>query len=455
MAFLYCLVIILTLFSQSVFPAAAQSLTPSQSISDGESLISQGGYFKLGFFSPSTTSNNRYLGIWYNRLSVQTVVWVANRESPVYDTSGVLKVGATGNIVIVNRTETVIWSSNTSNAVENPILEFLQSGNLVVRDVRNVDSMSYVWQSFDYPGDTLLPGMKLGWNLKTRMNRYLSTWKNSDDPSYGDYTYGATLTAYLETEMYNGSNKYYRSGSWNGIRFSGASDLRTNTIFTYDFINNAEEMYYVYQLLNQSVVLRFVLTQTSTEGRLQRFTWSDNINNWVLLVSIPRDRCDNYALCGPYSTCDVTNVAVCRCLERFEPKSPQDWSGTDWSMGCQRKTLLNCSEGSGFVKYVGVKLPDTTGSLVDVDMNLAECRVKCLNNCSCMAYTNSDIRGGGSGCLMWFTDLMDIKQLNEEGQELYIRMAASELGLDCYVIIYFYPPCFASFDILQKENICN
>ncbi|KAJ0103549.1 hypothetical protein Patl1_04480 [Pistacia atlantica] len=43
-----------------------------------------------------------------------------------------------------------------------------------------------------------------------------------------------------------------------------------------------------------------------------------------------------------------------------------------------------------------------------------------------MAYTNSDISGGGSGCTMWFGDLMDMKQFPAGGQDLYIRMSASE-----------------------------
>ena len=60
----------------------------------------------------------------------------------------------------------------------------------------------------------------------------------------------------------------------------------------------------------------------------------------------------------------------------------------------------------------------------------------CLRDCSCAAYTNSNISGGGSGCLLWFGDLIDIKELAENGQDFYIRMAASELGmrfLHCYV----------------------
>ncbi|PIA38446.1 hypothetical protein AQUCO_02800273v1, partial [Aquilegia coerulea] len=404
----------------------AYTLTPSQSILDGQTLISKGGKFELGFFSPSN-SINRYLGIWYKTIPVQTVVWVANRDTPINDTTGVLKIGTSGNIVIVNQTEGVIWSSKSSKAVENPILEFLELGNLVLRDVKNEDPENYLWQSFDYIGDTLLPGMKLGWNLKTGIERYMTTWKNFDDPSHGDFTYGIDHTGYLETSIRNGSHKIYRGGPWNGIRHSGATDLKPNSIFSYNVVHNADETYYMYQLVNQSVILRLVLTQTRNEGHLQRYTWIEKTNTWVLLVSIPRDRCDDYALCGVYGTCDVTDVAVCQCLRGFQPKSPEDWSGTDWAQGCERETSLNCTEGDGFMQFTGVKLPETVGSMVNTSMNLEECRISCLKNCSCMAYSNSDVRGDGSGCIRWFTNLIDIRQLSDGGQDLYIRMAASEL----------------------------
>ncbi|XP_028061784.1 G-type lectin S-receptor-like serine/threonine-protein kinase At4g27290 [Camellia sinensis] len=52
----------------------------------------------------------------------------------------------------------------------------------------------------------------------------------------------------------------------------------------------------------------------------------------------------------------------------------------------------------------------------------------CLENCSCMAYTNLDIRGGGSGCLLWFGELTDIREYSADGPDIYIRTASSELG---------------------------
>ena len=64
-------------------------------------------------------------------------------------------------------------------------------------------------------------------------------------------------------------------------------------------------------------------------------------------------------------------------------------------------------------------------------MSFNECEAECLKNCSCTAYANSDINNGGSGCLMWFGDLIDIREfIDEKGeQDVYIREPASELGM--------------------------
>jgi hypothetical protein len=53
-----------------------------------------------------------------------------------------------------------------------------------------------------------------------------------------------------------------------------------------------------------------------------------------------------------------------------------------------------------------------------------------LEKCNCTAYSNLDIRNGGSGCLLWFGDLVDIRVLDDNEQEIYIRMAESELGMN-------------------------
>ena len=80
-------------------------------------------------------------------------------------------------------------------------------------------------------------------------------------------------------------------------------------------------------------------------------------------------------------------------------------------------------------KFSGLKLPDTTYTWVNKSMTLEECTTKCWENCSCTAYANSDVRGGGSGCAMWFGDLIDTRQIFVDDQDVYIRLAALETGV--------------------------
>ncbi|KAJ0533558.1 putative non-specific serine/threonine protein kinase [Helianthus annuus] len=96
--------------------------------------------------------------------------------------------------------------------------------------------------------------------------------------------------------------------------------------------------------------------------------------------------------------------------------------------GCVPRTPLDCGNGNenGFKRHSGVKLPDTRSSWYDSSMNRGECETECRSNCSCTAYADLDIRNGGSGCLLWFDELVDIREYNET-QVLYIRMASSEL----------------------------
>ncbi|GMN32314.1 hypothetical protein TIFTF001_041712 [Ficus carica] len=133
---------------------------------------------------------------------------------------------------------------------EKPIVELLDSGNLVLRDEEDTNSENYLWQSFDYPSDTLLAGMKMGWDLRTGLKRCLSAWKSWDDPCPGDFTYGIEFDPQLHTfpEAYirKGSAKFYRSGPWNGLRFSGSPEQKSNPLYGFDFVYNDDEVYYIY-----------------------------------------------------------------------------------------------------------------------------------------------------------------------------------------------------------------
>ncbi|KAL6531048.1 hypothetical protein OROHE_014117 [Orobanche hederae] len=420
----YCISVFLVISSLLFKSHAADTLGNYQVLRDNNSttLISSGGSFELGFFSPEN-SKNRYVGIWYKKISVRTVIWVANREIPLEDGSGVLKVVEPGVVVLVDSTnDDIIWSTNTSRDVKTPVAQLLDSGNLVVKDAGDDNPENFVWQSFHYPTDTLLPGMKHGWNFKTGLEVYLTSQRSKDDPASGDFTFHCDPNGYPQCVTKMGATVRYKPGPWNGVGFSGVPTLQHNSIFTYEMVINENEVYYRFRLVNESILARFTLGES---GVGQRWVWVERKQEWVGYLTMPLDNCDAYDACGPYGSCNVRNSPACGCLIRFKPKDPQARNRGDWSNGCVRSTPLNCRKGDGFLKYSGIKLPDTQHSWYNKSMSLEGCKLLCLKNCSCMAYASLDIRIG-NGCLLWFEDLVDIREISP-GQDIYIRMAASEL----------------------------
>lgn len=434
---LFCSILLVSMLITST---AVDTIAINQTLRDNDTIVSAGEKFELGFFSPDASSSNRYVGIWYKKISVRTVVWVANREIPLTDTSGALSLNGEGILSVLHGTNRVIWSSNSSGSARNPVAQLLDTGNLIVRNEDDSDLDNYLWQSFDYFGNTFLPSMKYGMDLVKGLNRYLVSWKSDNDPSLGYYTNQLDPHGYPQILLRRGSIVTYNSGPWNGERFSGMTNLKTNSLYTFEFVLNQKEIYYKYELVNSSVLTRMVL---STSGSLQRFTWIDRTQEWELYLTAQMDNCDRYAMCGVYGSCNINNSPPCGCLKGFEPLFPEEWNVADWSNGCMRKTPLDCESGDRFLKYSGVKFPDTQKSWFNESMNLKECEALCLRNCSCVAYANTDVRGGGSGCLLWFDDLIDIRVYSEDGQDLYVRMAASELdrssGVKRRVIIIIIP----------------
>ena len=53
-----------------------------------------------------------------------------------------------------------------------------------------------------------------------------------------------------------------------------------------------------------------------------------------------------------------------------------------------------------------------------------------------MAYANPDITGTNEGCLLWFNELMDIREFGASGQDIYVKLDASELGTNLFLHLF-------------------
>ncbi|MQL69215.1 hypothetical protein Taro_001515, partial [Colocasia esculenta] len=403
--------------------AAQDTMNPGDSVGDRDSLVSVNRSFKLGFFTPSSSSRFRYLGIWYNTISQQTVVWVANRARGINDSTGVLSFNSNGSLVLSDARGEVYWSTGAATGVANPVAKLLDNANFVVTPSGDG---APAWQSFDYPTDSLLPGMRLGWDLRAGRNHNITAWRSADDPAPGELAMGFDMRGDPQIFVVRGSTPVWRAGPWNGQRFTGIPEMKTYNMFSLRFYSGPDAVYYWFDTLNSSVLSRVVM---QSSGVVQRQVWMEGSGTWNAFWFAPKDPCDNVSPCGPFGVCDTNNSPMCSCLQGFYPRSPEDWYLRDGREGCVRRTELDCRNGTdGFVQVTGAKLPDTSAAVVNYTGGLEECRAACRGNCSCTAYASANVTGGGSGCVLWFGNLTDLRVFANGGQDLFVRLAAADLG---------------------------
>lgn len=144
---------------------STDTITSTRFIYDAknDTLSSSNGVFKLGFFSPPMSSN-RCIGIWFDKVHVQNIVWVGYRDSPLKSNDGAFKIAGNGNIVIFISENQCDRSLSVTRSVHAKLLD---SGNLVLTS----GSGRVIWQSFDHPTDTVLAGMKLWVDKRMGLNR--------------------------------------------------------------------------------------------------------------------------------------------------------------------------------------------------------------------------------------------------------------------------------------------
>ncbi|KAJ8527142.1 hypothetical protein K7X08_029619 [Anisodus acutangulus] len=164
--------------------AAITSMKPGDELNYSQVLDSEGGKFELGFFSILQTVKY-YLRIWYAGDPVEKKLWIANPNTPMLNNSGWLTIDTTRTLKITSGGKTVV--NIALPLLTGSLIARLQdSGNFVLQDeTRNTT----LWQSFDHPTDSLLPGLKLGYNLTTTQNWTLTSyWLSDYIPASGAFT---------------------------------------------------------------------------------------------------------------------------------------------------------------------------------------------------------------------------------------------------------------------------
>ncbi|CAK8575553.1 unnamed protein product [Lathyrus sativus] len=418
-------------FSLHTYPSlsALTTISSNQSLSGDQTLVSKDGNFELGFFNIGNSSNY-YIGMWYKKISLRTYVWIANRDDPVSNKSASRLAISDGNLVLLDQSQTIVWSTNLSFASSNFVFAvLLDTGNLILSNRPNASASEALWQSFDFPSDTWLPGGKIKLNKITKKPQYLTSWKNSEDPATGLFSLELDpngTSSYLI--LWNKTQQYWTSGSWNGQIFSLVPEMRANYIYNFTFENSANESYFTYSLYSNSIISRFVM---DVSGQIKQYTWLESTQQWNLFWSQPRGQCQVYAFCGAFGSCNEISKPSCNCLNGYKPKSQSDWNLGDYSNGCVKTNKFQCEVSSNpssgandrFLTKSNLALPQRAQPVVKAGLS-EECESTCLSNCSCTAYTYNS-----SGCFIWRGELLNLQQLSQDdsnGQTLFLKLAASE-----------------------------
>src|ERR1044072_3138908 len=105
--------------------------------------------------------------------------------------------------------------------------------------------------------------------LETGLERFLSSWKSSDDPAKGEYTHRMDLRGYPQVFTFKGTGIISAREHWNGVSFLGY--LARDPRFNHTFVFNEKEVYYEDDHLERSTASVFRLSY-SGDGELVSWT---------------------------------------------------------------------------------------------------------------------------------------------------------------------------------------
>ncbi|CAN6811642.1 unnamed protein product [Brassica oleracea] len=251
--------LLIPIFLGSVFaisPLKTDTLKPGQQLRDWEQLISAGEAFTLRFFTPRESSTFllgsaglRYIGIW----SQSDPVWVGNPTEPVSDSSGSLSIDTNGALKITRANASPIMVSPHLSLAGNVSATLLDSGNFVIRDTgRGGRGPGRVlWQSFDHPTNILLPGMKIGFNLKTKKEISVTSWTSNQVPTPGAFGLGLDPSGANQLLVWRHGEIYWSSGI---LTNNGSSQLtlelsrRYNIDYEFKFHSDKRMNYFSYSV---------------------------------------------------------------------------------------------------------------------------------------------------------------------------------------------------------------
>ncbi|KAI3689053.1 hypothetical protein L2E82_47001 [Cichorium intybus] len=347
-------------------------LTGGSSLSAGKNdiLVSPNGLFTAGFHQ---VGENAYcFAVWFT--DQPTVVWMANRDAPINRKYSKLSLFRDGNLALIDADRYIIWSTHTKSTSPSVQLQLHNTGNLVLYEGEKL-----LWQSFDYPTDTLLPNQPLTKNTQLVSSRSRTNYSSGLYKLFFDFDsilrlhYEGPVSASIfwpdphELPAKFGRYQYVYDQRASLNSDGGFISSDGLSVFSADFGIGPQRMMRI-DIDGNLRVYSLIVHQNRTEWRVQ---WQ----------AIPQS-CKIHGICGPNSLCTYTQDAgrKCSCLHGYKIANPEDWS-----YGCVPK-FSGCSpDKEDFIKLRQVEF---YGYDIRFHKNytLDSCKKDCLNDCTCKGF---------------------------------------------------------------------
>jgi D-mannose binding lectin len=350
-------------------------------------MTSPSGDFAFGFRSLEFNSSLFLLAIWFNNTSSrQPIIWFAKNLShtgaPILaPTRSKLSLTQTGELILAGPTSETIWSPGPGNAAH---LALLDQGNLILFD----DTESAMWQSFDSPTDTLVPGQILA------KNSAIQSKLTDSEFSPGRFKLEAHKDGYLAFFLVvqppdPTARPYWKSNNNNlgtylvfdlsGLLYYGLPNKSSSlTISEYP-----TKRYYQHATIDPDSVFRVYVYDKNLSGK----------GDWSVVNELPENACSMLVdvgggMCGFNSYCIPSSNSN---LPRLNCLCPANYSFFDANrpyLGCRPDfALQNCSaDETADFKFAEMKDTDWKcgGDYMHfVTGDEGECRTSCLIDCFC------------------------------------------------------------------------
>ena len=270
-------------------------------------------------------------------------------------------------------------------------LKLLPNGNLVLYDKKG----KFIWQSFDYPTDTLLVGQSLKVGGVTKLVSRMSAAENSDG-KYSLVMEPKRLAMYYKGTKYPNSVLYATSSVWftidkgslQNVTLTCSSDTDEgygyNLILDY-YVSDSEYPSGNRILVRPKYNSTLTFLRLGIDGNIRLYTYHDKVGwgAWEVTYTLfDRDsgdetECQLPERCGKFGVCEDNQCVAC--------PSPDGVMG--WSKDCAPLKVSGCGVNDFYYyKLEGVDHFMSKYSNGDGPMKQTQCLNKCSKDCKCLGY---------------------------------------------------------------------